>query len=123
MFFRSFASNGGQLIDLSGDVIPQAQEIIALRNAKLHRPVSSPAPVESNNGPEADWELAQPLEDNLQKLNMKRSNTLQVIDKAVGIDEVSGRHTNHRLFLHRTEDPSFLSPTTEIFAWPQASEQ
>ncbi|KAK0701689.1 hypothetical protein B0T26DRAFT_681813 [Lasiosphaeria miniovina] len=92
-FFRSFATNGGQLCGWLDDNTLQGQEAELLRNAKLSGQFPSPLPTRTDShdgGLAVDWELAQVWEEALQKLDVKRPSTIPGIDKLADADEVLG---------------------------------
>lgn len=82
-FLRSFLGAGGQFRGWCGD---EGGEQAALSEARLHG-YPSPLPQSTEDG-EVNWELAQAMDEELEKLDVKRPRTIKGIEKVADVDTV-----------------------------------
>ncbi|OCL06955.1 hypothetical protein AOQ84DRAFT_409907 [Glonium stellatum] len=81
-FIRSFTGAGGQFRGWCGE---EGGEQAALSEARLHG-FPSPLPQSTEGG--VNWELAKALEEELEKLDVKRPRTIKGIEKVADVDTV-----------------------------------
>ncbi len=81
-FIRSFTGVGGEFRGWCGE---EGGEQAALSEARLHG-FPSPLPQSTEDG--VDWELAQALEEELEKVDAERPRTIEGIDKVADVDTV-----------------------------------
>lgn len=101
-FLRSFIGVGGQFRGWCGE---QGGEQAALSEARLHG-FPSPLPPPTEDG--VDWEAAKALDEELEKLDVKRPKTIQGIEKTADVDTVlrtilPWRLSNPEILLRQSE--------------------
>lgn len=82
-FLRSFLGAGGQFRGWCGD---EGGEQAALSEARLHG-FPSPLPQSTEDG-EVNWELAKAMDEELEKLDVKRPRTMKGIEKVANVDTI-----------------------------------
>ncbi|KAF2763253.1 hypothetical protein EJ05DRAFT_506868 [Pseudovirgaria hyperparasitica] len=81
-YLRSFLGAGGQFRGWCGE---EGGEQAALTEARLHG-FPSPLPQSTENG--VDWEAARVLDEELEKLDVRRPKTIKGIEKVADVDTI-----------------------------------
>jgi len=101
-FIRSFTGAGGQFRGWCGE---EGGEQAALSEARLHG-FPSPLPQSTEDG--VNWEVARALDEELEKLDVKRPKTIKGIEKIADVDTVL-----RTIFPWRLSNPEILRRQSE----------